>query len=204
MSNIKCEYTELIELSKLKPHPKNPNNHPDAQIERLAEILKYQGMRSPIVVSKLSGFITKGHGRLAALKVLGWEKAPVDYQEYENEEMEYADIIADNAISRWAFLDISKINADFIDLGPELNMDMLGLKDFIVEPIEKYEDLDDLLVDIDIGQKNDEIHKDYQRLVLLYHKEDFQNLKPRIKTLMITYETNCLSTLVKKIIYEKT
>ena len=58
--NIQCEYTELVDINALKPNPKNPNKHPPEQIERLAKIIEYQGMRSPIVVSELSGFITKG------------------------------------------------------------------------------------------------------------------------------------------------
>jgi len=136
---IKCEYTELVPLHKLVAHPKNPNEHPDEQIKRLSEIIDYQGMRSPIVVSKMSGFITKGHGRLAALRVLGWENAPVDYQEYDDEAQEYADIVADNAIAEWAALDLGKINQDFLELGPDLEIEMLGIKDFVIEPIEKFE-----------------------------------------------------------------
>jgi len=137
---IKCEYTKLIELHKLQPNPKNPNKHPKEQIDRLAQIINYQGMRSPIVVSKRSGFITKGHGRLEALKNLKWETAPVDYQEYEDEAQEYADMVADNAIAEWAAQDLSIINKDLIDFGPELKIDMLGIKDFVLEPIEKYDE----------------------------------------------------------------
>jgi len=137
MEKIKCEYTKLVKLAELVKHPKNPNEHPPEQIKRLAEIIDYQGMRSPIVVSKRSGFITKGHGRLMALISLGWEVAPVDYQDYENEAQEYADIVADNAIAEWASLDLAKINHDFTELGPETPAEMLGLKSFLVEPMDK-------------------------------------------------------------------
>ena len=62
---IECAYTELIGIDypKLIPNPKNPNKHPDDQIERLAKIIDFQGQRSPIVISKRSGFITKGYPR---------------------------------------------------------------------------------------------------------------------------------------------
>lgn len=136
MENIKCSYDELVPLHKLVQHPKNPNKHPEDQIEMLAKIIDYQGMRSPIVVSNQSGFITKGHGRLAALQKLGWEQAPVNFQDYENDAQEYADITADNAIAEWASLDLSQINKDIIDLGPELDIEMLGIKDFEIEPCE--------------------------------------------------------------------
>src|SRR5690606_21796567 len=95
---INCAHTKLEDLHKLVPHPKNPNKHPKEQIQRLAKIIDYQGQRAPIVVSLRSGFITKGHGRLEALKLLKWDKAAVDYQEYTDEAQEYADIVADNAI----------------------------------------------------------------------------------------------------------
>jgi hypothetical protein len=97
-------------------------------------------MRSPIVVSNRSGFITKGHGRLEALQKLGWTKVPVDYQDYENDAQEYADIIADNEIARWAVTDLSLVNADIIDFGPDLDIEMLGMQDFTIEPAEKYDE----------------------------------------------------------------
>ena len=133
---INCAHNQVVELHKLVPHPKNPNKHPEDQIKRLAKIIDYQGQRAPIVVSKRSGFITKGHGRLEALKMLGWEKAAVDYQDYDDEAQEYADIVADNAIASWAELQYSQINTDILDLGPELDIEMLGIKDFKIEPLE--------------------------------------------------------------------
>jgi len=139
-TKIKCEYGKLEDIHKLIPNPKNPNKHPDEQIKRLSEIIDYQGMRSPIVVSKRSGFITKGHGRLEALKLLGWDKAPVDYQDYDDEAQEYADIVADNAIAEWSIQDLSEINAEILDLGPDFDIDLLGLKDFVIEPVEKYDE----------------------------------------------------------------
>lgn len=134
---IRCLYDQLVKIKELSPYPKNRNKHPAEQIKRLAEILEYQGWRYPIKVSKLSGFITAGHGRLAAAKKLGLKDVPVNYQEYESEEQEYADLVADNSIALWAEIDLSGINADLPDLGPDFNIDMLGLKDFILEPAEK-------------------------------------------------------------------
>lgn len=141
--NIKCSYTELVDIKKLKKHPKNPNKHSKDQIERLAKIIEYQGQRSPVVISNLSGFIVVGHGRMEAMKKLGWKEIAVDYQDFENEAQEYAHLTADNAIAEWADLDLSQINLDILDLGPELDLDMLGLKDFVVEPLEKIDGLTD-------------------------------------------------------------
>ena len=147
---INCAHDELVEIHKLVPKPKNPNKHPQDQIDRLAKIIDYQGQRSPVVVSKRSGFIVVGHGRLAAMKTLGWEKIAVNYQDFTDEAQEYAHVTADNAIAEWATLDLSDINKEMLDLGPDLDIDMLGLKDFEIEPA----DLDDY------GDKNKEINLD--------------------------------------------
>ena len=81
---IFCAHTEIVETEKLIPNPKNPNRHPEAQIKLLAKIIKAQGFRNPIVVSKRSGFVIKGHGRLDAAKLLEMLTVPVDFQELEN------------------------------------------------------------------------------------------------------------------------
>ena len=137
MIEIKCAFDTMVNVRKLKPHPKNRNKHPKDQIERLAEIVEYQGWRKPITVSNRSGFITAGHGRLAVAKFLKMKEVPVDYQEYDSEEQEYADVQADNAIALWSDLDLSAINQDIPELGPDFNIDMLGLKDFTLDPSEK-------------------------------------------------------------------
>lgn len=67
----------------------------------------------------------------------GWDSVPVDDQDYDSPEQEYADTIADNAIASWAELDLSGINKDLELQGPELNIDMLGINNFEIEPIDK-------------------------------------------------------------------
>jgi DNA modification methylase len=136
---IHCAYDDLVDIDTLTRHPKNRNKHPKAQIDRLAKIIKYQGIRSPIKISKQSGFITAGHGRLEAFKRLKIKEVPINVQDYESEEQEYADLQSDNAVALWAQLDLSGINADVPDLGPDFDIDLLGIKDFVLEPAEKFE-----------------------------------------------------------------
>ena len=131
---IHCLYDKLVDIKKLIPHPKNPNRHSNEQIERLAKILEYQGFRYPIKVSKLSGFVTSGHGRISASKLNEWKKVPVVYQEYENEEQEFADVVSDNSIAAWAELDLSAINAELENLGPDFDLEMLGINGFGLDP----------------------------------------------------------------------
>lgn len=130
---INCEYSELKNPKDLKQHPKNRNKHDKDQIERLCKILTYQGWRYPIKVSKQSGFITSGHGRLMAALKLGLNEVPVSNQDYDSQEQEYADVQSDNAIASWAELDLSGINYDIQDLGPDFDIDLLGIKGFEID-----------------------------------------------------------------------
>lgn len=134
---IHCLYDELINPEHLKRHPKNRNKHPKAQVARLGEIIEYQGWRHAITVSKRSGFITKGHGRLDAALQFKFVKVPVVYQDYESDEQEYADVVSDNSIASWAELDLAGINADVGDLGPDFNVDLLGIEGFTVDVADK-------------------------------------------------------------------
>jgi hypothetical protein len=122
------------EIKDLKPNPKNPNKHPKDQIERLAKIIRYQGWRSPIIVSNQSGYIIAGHGRLEAAKHLGLSTVPVQYQDFDDEDQEYAHMTADNAIASWAELDLSGINEELPNLGPDLDIEFLGIKNFELDP----------------------------------------------------------------------
>lgn len=134
---IRCLYDKLVPISELKLNPNNRNIHPRAQIERLAEILKDQGWRYCVKVSKQTGMVTAGHGRIDAAVVNGWDKVPVNFQDYDSPDQEYADTIADNAVSQWAELDLSGISTDIKGLSVSFNIDSLGLKDFAFEVAEK-------------------------------------------------------------------
>lgn len=128
--NFKCAYTELVPIDHLQPNPKNPNKHPEKQIKMLAKIIDYQGQRAPIVVSKRSGFITKGHCRLAAIKTLKWDKVAVDFQDYESEAQEYADIVADNKIAELAEHDDTLMLDEIKSLDlMDSDLELLGLDD---------------------------------------------------------------------------
>jgi DNA modification methylase len=81
--------------------------------------------------------VTSGHGRIEAARLNGWNDVPVNFQDYESEEQEYADVQADNAIASWAELDLAGINSDLGELGPDFDLDLLGIRNFVLEPVEK-------------------------------------------------------------------
>ena len=131
-----CAHDAIVDVAKLVPNPKNPNQHPDSQIQLLGRIIRQAGWRQPITVSKRSGFIVKGHGRLAAALLEGMKEAPVDYQNYTTEAEEYADLVADNRIAELAETD-NRLLADIfaeIDTG-EIPMELTGYTEDEVESL---------------------------------------------------------------------
>lgn len=133
---VQCAHDAIVDVAALVPNPKNPNQHPDNQIQLLGRIIRETGWRAPITVSKRSGFIVKGHGRLAAAILEGFKEVPVDYQHYDSEAQEYADLVADNRIAELAEIDqkmLADIFAD-IDTG-EIPLEMTGYTEDEVEDI---------------------------------------------------------------------
>lgn len=133
---VYCAHDAIVDVAKLVPNPKNPNTHPDSQIQLLGRIIRQTGWRQPITVSNRSGFIVKGHGRLAAALLEGFKAVPVDYQNYDSEAQEYADLVADNRIAELAEID-NKLLADIfenIDTG-EIPLELSGYTEKEVEDI---------------------------------------------------------------------
>jgi hypothetical protein len=133
---IKSKDITVTPIGKLVFNPKNNNKHPKEQIDRLAQLIEYQGFRNPIVVSTRTGFVVAGHGRIEAAKKLGIKDVPVMFQDFESEAQEYAYLTSDNAIAAWAELDLSAVNTQMLDLGPDFDIDLLGIKDFVIEPMD--------------------------------------------------------------------
>lgn len=145
MIENKAQKIEFINPELIVPWDKNANNHTDEQIKRLCKLIEHNGFRDPLIISKRSGFLICGHGRLICAKKLKLETVPVIYQDFRDEAEEYQFMVAHNAIAKdsWASINLSKVNTEMLDLGPDFDIDLLGIKDFVIEPIEKFDPLTD-------------------------------------------------------------
>jgi len=132
---VYCAFDEVVDITKIIPNPRNPNRHPERQIELLAKIIKNQGWRAPITISRRSGFVVRGGGRYEAAKLLHSTEVPVDFQDYASDAEEWADLIADNRIAELAYIDetVLKDLVSEIDVG-DFDMDLTG---FDNESLEK-------------------------------------------------------------------
>lgn len=171
---VYCEYKEMVNPETLVDHPRNPNTHPQKQIDVLAESIKTYGWRHPIVVSKLSNKIISGHCRKYAAQKLKCD-APIDYQDFKSEDEELAVLLADNLIPELAEIDKSlmKIGLDILSSsGKELTS--VGIIEDICETD---------IPEIDIADK--EI---LERLVIFVESSIKKEISEKIKKITSEYD----------------
>lgn len=130
-----CTFQKMVPVAELdqKRNPNNPNVHSAAQIAAIAAVLDGNGIRQSIVVSKRSGLMVRGHGRLDAAIMLGYPEFPVDYQDYDSDEAETADMIADNRLSELSEMDdnsLVKLLSEMKSVGHDIELAGFTEKEF--------------------------------------------------------------------------
>lgn len=189
---VNCAFDKMISTEGIIPNPRNPNEHSEKQIELLSKIIKAQGWRLPISVSNQSGFIVRGHARRKAAELLGLKECPVDYQDYETEAEEWADLIADNRIAElatWAYLSLKDILQE-IDTG-ELDMDLTGFDVDEIESLMNYDmsgrpKFDKIIEEFEAEHGSGECKKDQNWFYVEYYGQNelFAKIKKLLGTMM--------------------
>ena len=131
MIEIKCSHSVAVPLVDLVVHPENPNTHPKKQIEVFGDILVQHGWRVPITVSNLSGYIVRGHRRYYTALSLGEDVVPVDFQDYDSQELELADLAADNRIPEMSERDdilLARL-LEKVQVAPAVDLELTGYSD---------------------------------------------------------------------------
>jgi hypothetical protein len=209
---VYCAFDKIVKKSTLKVHPRNPNKHPEHQILLLAKIILKNGWRNPVVVSNRSGLVTKGHGRLLAAQKLEVADVPVDYQDYDSEEMELADVVADNRISELSEMDrpILKDIISDLDTGA-FDFDMMGydpdsLEELMTaappeipnneapgepgDPGKGNRTIDDGSIVYSIGKLNivvdEEIHKSFEEFLFVRNRDEGTDFRELLEATLLS------------------
>lgn len=115
MDQMKIEY---LPVSSLHPYERNAKQHPDDQVEHIANSIREFGFRQPIVVDA-GNVVVIGHGRLMAAEKLGLEAVPCVRADDLSEAQIKALRLADNKTneSGWDFgaleLELDGLSAEF-------------------------------------------------------------------------------------------
>ena len=96
---------EVLKIKDLKPYAKNAKKHPKKQIEKIANSIEAFGMNDPIGIWGKDNLIVEGHGRVEALKQLGYDEVPCIRLDHMTDEERRAYTLAHNKVaeSDWDF-----------------------------------------------------------------------------------------------------
>ena len=113
-----------IKIEEIKEYENNPVIHSKEQINKLAQIIEKYGFRQPIVIDK-NFIIVAGHGRLQAVKKLGYKEIDCVVADDLSKEEIKAYRLADNKIKELSSWNEDLLKIELLDL-ESMNLEILG------------------------------------------------------------------------------
>ena len=124
MNQMKIEY---LPVASLHPYERNAKQHPDDQVEHIANSIREFGFRQPIVVDA-DNVVVIGHGRLMAAEKLGLDAVPGVRADDLSEAQIKALRLADNKTNESGW-DFTALEAELDELAKEFEMSDFGFDD---------------------------------------------------------------------------
>ncbi len=129
--------TEVVAISALRPSPQNARIHSRRQIRKIAESIRRFGFLVPALIDENNQIIA-GHGRVAAVKLLGWQEVPALRVEHLDEAEKRAYALADNRLAEKAGWDRQMLAIELqaiidLDISIELTGFEIAEVDLILE-----------------------------------------------------------------------
>ncbi len=130
MSLKKGNKMEIIKLkiNDITPYEKNAKIHTEAQIEQIKKSIQEFGMNDPIAVCGKSNTIVEGHGRLEALKQLGYTEVDCIRLDHLTDEERKAYTLAHNKINMNTGFDIDLLDEE-LDSIEDIDMEDFGFEE---------------------------------------------------------------------------
>jgi ParB-like chromosome segregation protein Spo0J len=118
---------QKININEIKPYPNNVKLHPEEHIAQIMNSILEFGNNDPIAIDE-NNVIVEGHGRLEALKKIGYEEIEIIRLSHLTEEQKKAYIIAHNKLTMNTDFDLEKLNKELQSLSEDFQ-DLTGFTD---------------------------------------------------------------------------
>jgi ParB-like chromosome segregation protein Spo0J len=112
---------ELVPLSELRPYPGNPNQ---GDVGLLMHMLTIYGQTRPIVASRRTKYILRGHTVAKAAEALGWTELDVSWADVDA-DLEKRILLVDNRARQLAGFSLPDLGAAIAKLGTQ-GIEMTG------------------------------------------------------------------------------
>lgn len=139
---------EDVSVDRLKENPRNPKNHPQRQIRRLAKNIDRVAL-TPIIADE-NYVLIAGHARLKAAKLNGWVTVTVVIISGLSEAQKQTLLVADNKVAEGGGWDRKRLAASIRELTPLLAEIGLDFVDIGFEAVE----IDNLLIELVDGESD--------------------------------------------------
>ena len=132
---------EYVDINSIKPYKKNAKLHPKEQIEQIKKSIEEFGNNDPIAIWKDE--IVEGHGRLIALKELGYKEIPIIRLDHLTDEERKAYTLVHNKLTMNSDFDFDILkeeldNFDTIDMsefGFDIDLDIEEQQEIIEDEV---------------------------------------------------------------------
>ena len=140
-----------LNINNIKPYKNNAKIHTQEQIEQIKKSIEEFGMNDPIAVWGKDNIIVEGHGRLEALKELGYTEVDCIRLDHLTDEERKAYTLAHNKLTMNTDFDFDILNSELEDI-EDIDMSDFGF-DLDFEDEEKEVEEDDFDIDANIPEE---------------------------------------------------
>ena len=121
----------ILPIDSLTPYEKNARQHKELDVEVIKKSIEEFGFNDPIGIWGDKNIIVEGHGRLAALKQLGWKEVPCIRLDHLTNEQRKAYALTHNRSAEMSSWDIEALDEELKALEGDFDLSALGFEEFL-------------------------------------------------------------------------